>query len=113
MDSDEVLTWLESNSLRLTRSARLYRLIGELGRIRQATPALRRGVQVTRYAEGDRPGLFAVSRFDPRDGHEVLIVFNTSTKPIEQKLTGWSATTSANSAGCAMSLKDQTKRFIC
>ncbi|MEQ7872990.1 alpha-amylase family glycosyl hydrolase [Sphingomonas sp. ASV193] len=60
----------------------LYRLIGELARIRVATPALRRGRQVTRYAEQDKPGLFAVSRFDPTDGHEVLMLFNTSTAPI-------------------------------
>jgi len=27
-----------------------------------------------------------VSRFDPADGHEVLLVFNTSTLPIEQNV---------------------------
>ena len=71
---------------RFDSSHPLYRLIGELARVRQATPALRRGVQVTRYAEGDKPGLFAASRFDPRDGHEVVLLFNTSTSPIEQNV---------------------------
>ena len=55
----------------------LYRHIAELARLRVATTALRRGRQVTRLA-GDRPGLFAVSRFDPDSGAEVLIAFNTS-----------------------------------
>jgi hypothetical protein len=28
------------------------------------------------------PGLFAVSRFDPVDGHELLVAFNTSTEAV-------------------------------
>ena len=64
----------------------LYRMIGDLARVRTATPALRRGAQVTRSAEGDVPGLFAVSRFDPVDGHEVLIAFNTSNAAIDRNV---------------------------
>ena len=60
----------------------LYMAISDLAKLRSATPALRRGRQVTRAA-GDKPGLFAVSRFDPVTGQEVLIAFNTSTATID------------------------------
>jgi glycosidase len=59
----------------------LYRAIAELARLRRDHPALRRGRQVVRAAS-DKPGLFAVSRFDPVDGHELLLAFNTSTEPL-------------------------------
>ena len=59
----------------------IYRAIADLARIRAATPALRRGRQQVREA-GDKPGLLAVSRFDPATGREVLIAFNTSTAPL-------------------------------
>ncbi len=63
----------------------LYRAIAEVARVRTAEPALRRGRQLLR-ARSERPGLFAVSRFDPVTNREVLIAFNTSTKPIEANL---------------------------
>lgn len=59
----------------------LYRTIAALARIRKATPALRRGEQIIR-ARGTGPGLLAVSRLDPQDGHEVLMAFNTSTRAL-------------------------------
>ena len=59
----------------------LYRAIADLTHVRGITAALREGRQVTR-ASSPAPGLFAVSRFDPKDGHEVLIAFNTSTQPL-------------------------------
>ena len=58
-----------------------YRAFAELVRIRRATPALWGGSTLVRARSG-KPGLFAVSRFDPADGHEVLAVFNTSGAPI-------------------------------
>ncbi|MBO9624012.1 MAG: alpha-amylase [Sphingomonas sp.] len=58
----------------------LFREIAELSRLRRAHPALTRGRQVTRAA-GDKPGLFAVSRFDPTTGAEYLIAFNSATEP--------------------------------
>ena len=58
----------------------LYRAIATLAKLRAELPALRRGKQVLR-AYGDKPGLFAVSRFDPDTGREVLLAFNTSTAP--------------------------------
>lgn len=60
----------------------LYRAIATLAKLRVELPALRRGKQVLR-AYGDKPGLFAVSRFDPASGREVLLAFNTSTTPID------------------------------
>jgi len=47
---------------------------------RRAHPALTRGRQQLRFA-GDKPGLFAVSRFDPVAGNEYLIAFNSSPQP--------------------------------
>lgn len=58
----------------------IYRAIAELAGIRATTPALRRGRQVVRLAE-EKPGLLAVSRFDPSTGREVLLVFNTGFEP--------------------------------
>jgi glycosidase len=58
----------------------IYKALAEMGRVRAAEPALRRGKQVLR-ARTDKPGLFAVSRL--LDGREVLLAFNTSTTAIE------------------------------
>jgi len=63
----------------------LYREISKLAHIRTSHRALTRGLQVIRYA-GDKPGLFAVSRFDPDNGREMLLLFNTSTAPIRQQV---------------------------
>ena len=63
----------------------LYREIATLARIRTSHRALTRGPQLVRYA-GDKPGLFALSRFDPASGREMLLLFNTSTAPLEQNV---------------------------
>ena len=63
----------------------LFRTIASLARIRAATPALRRGEQIVR-ARSLGPGLFAVSRLDPADGHEVLIAYNTATTPVSAQI---------------------------
>ena len=55
----------------------IYAEIARLAKLRRATPALSRGATTVR-ASSDKPGLFAVSRFDPDSGREVLIAFNTS-----------------------------------
>jgi len=55
----------------------LFQEIATLSRLRLAHPALTRGRQVIRAA-GDKPGLFAVSRFDPVTGAEILLAFNSS-----------------------------------
>jgi glycosidase len=63
----------------------LYREIAGLARIRTSHRALTRGRQVVRYSQ-DKPGLFAVSRFDPASGREMLLLFNTSTKQVKMNV---------------------------
>lgn len=63
----------------------LYRLIAELSAVRRSTPALTGGLQKVR-AFSDKPGLLAISRFDPKTGREVVLVFNTSDKPITNRI---------------------------
>ena len=60
----------------------LYRLLQQLATVRAGHDALRRGRQVTRFAS-PQPGLFAVSRFSPTTGKEVVLAFNTSEVPLE------------------------------
>ncbi len=59
----------------------LYRAIARLAQLRTSTPALTGGSTRVRAASG-APGLFAVSRFDPGTGAEVVLLFNTATTPI-------------------------------
>jgi glycosidase len=63
----------------------VYRLIATLAKVRADTPALRRGRQLVRTS-GQKPGLFAASRFDPTTGKEVLLLFNTATQPISENV---------------------------
>ena len=70
----------------------LFRTIASLAAVRSATPALRRGRQIVR-ARSTVPGLFAVSRIDPDDGHEVLVVFNTANAPLSAQVEVDVATT--------------------
>ncbi|MBN8807880.1 MAG: alpha-amylase [Sphingomonas sp.] len=63
----------------------LFKEIAALARVRTSHPALTRGRQVVRTF-GEKPGLFAISRFDPTSGREILLAFNTSTSPITQNV---------------------------
>ena len=63
----------------------IYRLIANLAKLRNDRPALRRGRQLVR-ASSQKPGLFAASRFDPVTGKEVLLLFNTSTAPVNDNV---------------------------
>ena len=63
----------------------LYRLIATLSAVRRETPALTGGLSKIR-AFSDKPGLLAVSRFDPKTGKEVLLAFNTSTSTVSQRV---------------------------
>ena len=77
----------------------LFRQIAALARLRLAHPALTRGRQVLRLRE-DKPGLLAISRFDPVTGAEILLVFNTSTTPVARQVEiGVAGTTVASLAG--------------
>ncbi|MFC3741277.1 pullulanase-type alpha-1,6-glucosidase [Paractinoplanes deccanensis] len=68
----------------------LYRTIAALGALRKAHPALRDGVQVTRYA-ADGPGVFAASRVDPAERNEYVIAANSATTPQTVTVDTWSA----------------------
>ena len=59
----------------------LFQLIATLGRVRLETPAPTRGASVVRVAM-DQPGLLALSRFDPGNGREVVLLFNTATAAV-------------------------------
>jgi hypothetical protein len=61
----------------------LYNEIEELAHIRATHPALTRGSLQPRYAS-DKPGLLALSRFDPSSGREMLLLFNTSPEPLRR-----------------------------
>lgn len=63
----------------------VYREIAKLAGIRTGHRALTRGLQLIRYSQ-EKPGLFAVSRFEPETGREMLLLFNTSTAPIKQNV---------------------------
>ena len=64
----------------------LYRLIAELSEVRRAHDALSKGRQVVRHYEQEA-GIFAASRFDPGDGREYLLVFNTSGETKSANIT--------------------------
>ena len=63
----------------------LYRHIAALSEIRGKTSALTRGSTKVRAFSG-KPGLLAVSRFDPDTGREVLLAFNTSAVPLSANI---------------------------
>lgn len=63
----------------------LYRLIASLARVRRETSALTDGASKVRAFSG-KPGLFAVSRFDPVSGREVLLAYNTDTTAISHRI---------------------------
>jgi pullulanase-type alpha-1,6-glucosidase len=66
----------------------VYRTIASLGALRKAHPALRDGVQITRYA-ADGPGVFAASRIDPRQRVEYVIAANNATTAQTVTLDTW------------------------
>ncbi|GAB3810146.1 pullulanase-type alpha-1,6-glucosidase [Micromonospora zhanjiangensis] len=70
----------------------LYRTIAELGALRRQHPALRDGVQVTRYA-ADTAGVFAFSRIDPTDRVEYLVAVNNANTGRKVTVDTWSAGT--------------------
>ena len=59
----------------------LYTFLAQMTALRRDHAALRRGKQIVRNYS-DKPGLFAVSRFDPDTRQEMVLVFNTSNAPL-------------------------------
>ena len=64
----------------------LYGAVKELAAARKAHPALRYGRQVIRSYD-DKPGLLSISRINPADGSDVVVLFNTSNAPITARVT--------------------------
>jgi glycosidase len=80
-DNDLIGTDATTAADNFDESHPLFRQIAALSEVRLSHPALTRGRQVLRFAS-DKPGLLALSRFDPETGREILLAFNTSTAPI-------------------------------
>ena len=57
----------------------LFVAFRDFAKLRMEHPALRRGRQVTRYADAEG-GVFVMSRFDPETGVEYVIGFNAETR---------------------------------
>ncbi|WJK38360.1 pullulanase-type alpha-1,6-glucosidase [Solwaraspora sp. WMMA2056] len=74
----------------------LYRGVAALGKLRAAHPALRDGIQVTRYA-ADGPGVFAFSRIDPADRVEYVVAVNNATTAQQVTVDTWSPGTTFTS----------------
>jgi len=72
-------------SSRFDRTHELYQFIARLAGVRRSHPALLHGRQVLR-ASGPQAGLFAVSRFEPGTGREILAAFNTSNTRLESQV---------------------------
>ncbi|MGX6607536.1 pullulanase-type alpha-1,6-glucosidase [Micromonosporaceae bacterium Da 78-11] len=68
----------------------IYRTIAGLAALRKAHPALRDGVQITRYA-ANGPGVFAGSRIDRAKRNEYVVAVNNATTPQTVALDTWSA----------------------
>ncbi|MFG1890959.1 pullulanase-type alpha-1,6-glucosidase [Micromonospora sp. NPDC049051] len=90
LDDDLLGTDRTHASDQFDRGHPLYRAIAELGALRQAHPALRDGVQVTRYA-ADGPGVFAFSRIDPKQRSEYVVAVNNAATAQTVTVDTWSA----------------------
>ncbi|MBO4209277.1 pullulanase-type alpha-1,6-glucosidase [Micromonospora echinofusca] len=90
LDDDLLGTDRTHASDQYDRSHPLYRTIADLGALRKAHPALRDGVQVTRYA-ADGAGVFAFSRIDPVSRTEYLVAVNNAATAQTVTVDTWSA----------------------
>ncbi|PWU60243.1 DUF3372 domain-containing protein [Micromonospora globispora] len=90
LDDDLIGTTRTHASDQYDKNHPLYRTIAELGQLRQAHPALRDGIQVTRYA-ADGPGVFAFSRILPTDRTEYVVAVNNAATEQTVSVDTWSA----------------------
>ncbi|MER7415866.1 pullulanase-type alpha-1,6-glucosidase [Micromonospora peucetia] len=90
LDDDLLGTDRTHASDQFDRAHPLYRAIAELGALRQAHPALRDGVQVSRYA-AEGPGVFAFSRIDPKQRTEYVVAVNNAATAQTVTVDTWSA----------------------
>jgi glycosidase len=84
-DNDLIGTEATTAQANFDRTHPLYMLIAELAEVRRTTPALTGGLTQIRAAS-DKPGLLAVSRFDPKTGREVVLAFNTLNRPLTHRI---------------------------
>lgn len=84
-NADRRLGRVAVDPVNFDRSHPLYRAIAQLSALRTSQAALRSGRQVVRNYSSE-PGLFAVSRFDPASGREIVVAFNTSTEPLTARV---------------------------
>ncbi|WP_412746716.1 pullulanase-type alpha-1,6-glucosidase [Krasilnikovia sp. MM14-A1004] len=71
----------------------VYKTIAALAALRKANPALRDGVQLTRYA-ADGPGVFAASRIDRGTRTEYLVAANNATTAQTVTVDTWTPSAS-------------------
>ncbi|GAA4577703.1 pullulanase-type alpha-1,6-glucosidase [Micromonospora coerulea] len=90
LDDDLIGTTRTHAADQYDKSHPLYRTIAELGQLRAAHPALRDGVQVTRYA-ADGAGVFAFSRIAPADRTEYVVAVNNAATAQTVAVDTWSA----------------------
>jgi neopullulanase len=67
------------------RSHPLFTTLRGLAGLRRNESALRRGTQVIRHDDA-KAGLFAFSRIDAATGRELLMVFNTATRTLRERI---------------------------
>ena len=84
-DNDLIGSDATTATANFDRAHPLYRHIAALSEIRRKTPALMRGATKVR-AFSEKPGLLAISRFDPETGREILLAFNTSAVPLSANI---------------------------
>ena len=75
-DNDLIATDLSTADSNFDQSHPLYQTFAEMIGLRKNYSALRRGETVVRLAEHDG-GLLAISRIEPNQEGEILVVFNT------------------------------------
>jgi neopullulanase len=64
----------------------LYHAIAELASARKANAGLRYGRQIIRSYD-EKPGLLAISRIDPTDKTDIVVMFNTSNAPLTTRVS--------------------------
>jgi glycosidase len=63
----------------------LFRAIRDMISVRQQHQALQTGIQMVRYA-AEQPGIFAVSRIDRDNPHEILVILNNSPERVTAEI---------------------------
>jgi neopullulanase len=99
-DNDLIGSDATTASANFTAAHPLYQAIRKLAAARRGHPALRYGRQVIRSYD-EKPGLLSLSRINPADGTDIVVLFNTGTVPItarvavDYRATGFSSVVGA------------------